>query len=102
MKLIQRKITWGEANKENQQISLAAYNKGLQLDENMRGAQLQADAIDAQRRQAAAAYLIGSGALNRSYAPVYQPVPVSRNPMPARPLTTNCNSIGNNVNCTTY
>lgn len=104
VKLIQRKITWGEANKENQQISLTAYGKGLQLDENMRSAQMQADAIDAQRRQAAAAYLIGSGALNRSYAPVYQPVPVSRPATPsiARPITTNCNSMGNNVNCTTY
>jgi hypothetical protein len=91
-------------NKENQQISLTAYNKGLQLDENMRSAQMQADAIDAQRRQAAAAYLIGSGALNRSYAPVYQPVPVSRPATPSipRPITTNCNSMGNNVNCTTY
>lgn len=104
VKLIQRKITWGDANKENQEISLTAYNKANQLDENMRNAQLQAEAVDAQRRQAAAAYLIGAGALNRNYAPVYQPVLVTRPavaPLP-RPVTTNCSAMGNNVNCTSY
>lgn len=79
-------------------------NRIQELNQENQRQQAAADAADSQRRQAAA-YLIGSGALNRSYtAPqIYQPVPVRPTvpPIP-RPITTNCNSMGNSTNCTTF
>lgn len=79
-------------------------NRIQELNQENRRQQAAAQAADAQRRQAAA-YLIGSGALNRPFTMplTYQPVPVrpAVPPIP-RPITTNFNNMGNNTNCTTF
>lgn len=108
-RLISRKVTIGEANQQRAQLfsklrtdySAATQNLNSQFNSQI-SQELQArQQEDSQRRALAAQYLMNQQAI-QSQQNIANQQRLQNQMNQNRPVTTNCNRFGNQVNCTSY
>ena len=107
--LISKKITIGQANQEKAKLTAKAktdYANGIaSMDNQFRqqhNQEMQArQAEDMQRRAIAAQYLMNQQSINAAQQMNNQNQ-LNNQIMNNKPVTTNCNKFGNQVNCTSY
>jgi hypothetical protein len=95
--LLQRKLTWGAANRELAAVRAEAQHNILAATSRLNAELQQADAAEREQRAAAVA-AIGQAVAAASQAAQQQQLINSLN----RPVTTNCNRLGSTVNCVSY
>jgi hypothetical protein len=107
--LLSKKITIGQANQEKSKLvakAKAEYMNGISAMNNQYGQQVNQEnqarqAEDMQRRAIAAQYLMNQQSINAAQQMNNQNQlnnQINNN----KPVTTNCNRFGNQVNCTSY
>jgi hypothetical protein len=108
-KLISKEITIGEANREKSKLAARAKNEmaaaGDKLNNQYNAAINQENqarqAADMQRRAIAAQYLMNQQNINAAQQ-INNQNQMNNQLMNNKPITTNCNKYGNQVNCTSY
>ena len=107
--LISKKITIGQANQEKAKLLVKAkteYSNGIASMNNQYGQQVNQEnqarqAEDMQRRAIAAQYLMNQQSINAAQQMNNQNQ-LNNQINSNKPVTTNCNKFGNQVNCTSY
>ena len=107
--LLSKKITIGQANQEKSKLAAKAkteYMNGISAMNNQYGQQVNQEnqarqAEDMQRRAIAAQYLMNQQSINAAQQMNNQNQ-LNNQINSNKPVTTNCNKFGNQVNCTSY
>ncbi len=95
VKVVQRKITWGEYVQLLQAVDSAS-QRDLSIEvQRIAEGLMQSHQAELQRRREALAAIA-------AYAQQQQAIEAMRRPVPAQPTTTNCRRYGNQVTCQTF
>ena len=99
MKLIKRKITWGEAVRQRQELQLQTKKNLISAGQQINSALAASHQAEiAQRIAIFQAWEDARHSNNSQYTQPIQPVQVQQD----QPTTTNCRVIGNMVRCNSY